>query len=101
MGLAPTRATVTRPSSTSAPATRRKAAEEISPGTATAWPRSSRPGVIVTVRPSTESRAPKPASIRSVWSRDWAGSVTLTGPSAQRPARRRAVLIWAEATGDA
>ena len=72
----------------------------MSPGTATPCPRSSAPGVTVTAVPSIDSFAPKPASMRSVWSRERTGSVTVTGPSAQRPARSSAVLTWAEATGE-
>ena len=81
VGLTPTRATVTRASPTIAAATSRKAADEMSPGTCTIVPCRG-PGVSVTVRPSVTTRTPNRRSIRSEWSRDGAGSLTDTGPSA-------------------
>ena len=100
VGLTPARATVTRASGTIAPATSRKAADEMSPGTCTVVPRSP-PGVRVTVRPRVPTPAPNRRSMRSEWSREGAGSVTDTGPSAPRPASRIADFTCAEATGDA
>ena len=73
----------------------------MSPGTATGWPESGAPGVSVIPSGPTVRRAPNPPSMRSVWSREGVGSRTVTGPSAQSPARSSAVLTWAEATGEA
>ena len=65
VGFTPTRRTVTRASGTMRPATRRKAADEMSPGTWTAAARSG-PGCNVTVRASgRSSRAPNARSITS------------------------------------
>ena len=69
----------------------------MSPGTSTRVPRG-RDGVTLTVRPSTTSGTPMPRSIRSVWSRERSGSVTLVSPSAERPASRMALFTWALAT---
>ena len=59
---------------------------------------------MVTRRPpsaaaSTVTSAPIAASIRSVWSRDARGSITVVAPGACRPASSTADLTWAEATG--
>jgi hypothetical protein len=48
--------------------------------------------------PSRSTRTPKDGSIRSVWSRLWAGSRTVVRPTACRPASSTAVLICALAT---
>ena len=48
---------------------------------------------------STQTSAPKWASILSVWSREASLSMTVVRPRALRPASRTADLIWAEATG--
>ena len=99
VGFTPTRRTVTRASGTIRPATSRNAADEMSPGTCTAAPLSG-PGCSVTVRVSgRSSRAPNARSITSLWSREGAGSRTVTGPSARSPARRIADFTCAEAIG--
>ena len=65
-----------------------------------ALPAKLAPGVSVTVVPSTDSRRPEARQhALSVVARAH-GSVTVTGPSAQRPASSSAVLTWAEATGE-
>ncbi len=53
----------------------------------------------MTVRPSTDTGAPRAASARSVWSRVAAGSVTVVSPSAAMPASRMALFTWAVGTG--
>lgn len=98
VGLRPTPRTVTVASRTTRPATTRNAADEMSPGTVTAVARSG-PGTSRIVRPSLSTWAPNCRSMRSEWSRDGAGSTTVTGPSAARPARRIADFTCAEATG--
>src|SRR2546422_465344 len=99
VGFTPTRWIVTPGSPIIVAATSRKAADEMSPGTETVVPRRS-PGVSVTDRSPVTSCAPNCRSIRSEWSRDGAGSVTDTGPSAYSPASRTADLTWADATGE-
>ena len=102
LGLSPTFSTVSSAPGVIAAATSQKAAELMSPGTSTVCPCRLEPGVTVTtVRsgPLTSSCAPKARSIRSLWSRLWAGSITVVGPSAVRPASRIALFTWAEATG--
>ena len=102
LGLRPTFSTVSSAPGVMAAATSQKAAELMSPGTTTLWPRRRLPGVTITsVRPGppTSSWAPKAPNMRSLWSRLWAGSITVVGPSAVRPARRMALFTWAEATG--
>ena len=104
LGLRPTFSRSKSAPGTSRPATNQKAAELISPGTTTRWPWSRAPGVISTRGPPLASgsltrSAPKARSIRSLWSRERAGSITVVGPSALRPASSRALFTWAEATG--
>lgn len=48
---------------------------------------------------STEMSAPKPASMRSVWSRVATGSITVVCPGVLRPARSTADFTCAEGTG--
>ena len=48
---------------------------------------------------STVTVAPKWRSIRAVWSRVGAGSITVVRPGADRPAKMTADFTWAEATG--
>ena len=80
-----------------------KAAEDGSRGTATGWATSSGRPVRVMTRPSSVTSvvicAPKPASIRSVWSRVGSASITTVSPGAFSPARSTADLICALATG--
>ena len=76
----------------------RNAADEMSPGTRQSRPVSRRPGTTVTVSSSTRTSPPNADSIRSVWSRLRAGSTTVTGPEAERPASRIDDLTWALAT---
>ena len=102
LGLRPTFSTVSSAPGVMAPATSQKAAELMSPGTTTCWPRRQAPGTTVTSvwpGPPTVSSAPKARSMRSLWSRLWAGSITVVGPVAVRPASRMALFTWAEATG--
>ena len=60
-----------------APATRKKAALEMSPGIVMSWEKSSFPGVTVTVFPSETISAPKEESMSSVWSLDLVGSMMM------------------------
>ena len=102
LGLRPTFSTVRSAPGVIAPATSQKAAELISPGTTTDWPFSWAPGRTTTSvppGPPTLRSAPKARSMRSLWSRDWAGSITVVGPSAVSAASRIALFTWAEATG--
>ena len=102
LGLRPTFSTVSAAPGVMAPATSQKAAELMSPGTTTCWPRRLLPGVTVTSvppGPPTTRSAPKARSILSLWSRERAGSITVVGPSAVSAASRRALFTWAEATG--
>ena len=67
------------------PATRKYAAELMSPGTVIslgAWKLSSSTGKTVTLVPLRSRWTPKPVSICSVWSREMYGSVTVVGASA-------------------
>ncbi|MNW22308.1 hypothetical protein D3C71_2237130 [compost metagenome] len=48
---------------------------------------------------STESSAPNPRIMRSVWSRVITGSMTVVMPGALRPAKSTADFTWADATG--
>ena len=73
------------------------AAEEMSAGTQTSAA-FKRLFFTRTVSPSTEMSAPMAESMRSVWSRDFCGSVTRVSPSAESPARRTALFTCAEAT---
>ncbi len=75
----------------------------MSPGTTMSWAYSSWQGRMDAVAvPSSfiieETSAPKPFSISSVWFLERAGSVTVVGESAYRPASRMADFTWAEAT---
>ena len=64
------------------PAARKKAAEEISPGTAISFANSSSAGRIMAVVFSVQTSAPNSFSISSVWLREREGSVTFVSPSA-------------------
>jgi len=70
------------------------AAEDTSFGTAIAAAFSG-PGLMETVLPRTFIPAPKPASIRSPWSRDLNRSDMLVRPAARSPASSSAVLTCA------
>ena len=65
-----------------AAATRKNAADEMSAGTSTCVARNVCPPLTEAVAPSRPTRTPKAVSIRSVWSRVGAGSVTRVSPSA-------------------
>ena len=56
-------------------------------------------GLTVTRSPFFSMSAPMAAIIRSVWSRDSAGCITVVSPSAYSPAMRMHDLSWALATG--
>ena len=85
-------------------ATRGKAADDGSPGTAMVWPfRTPRPSMWMWRAPSpsvsTMTEAPKPASMRSVWSRVITGSITVVTPGVLRPARSTADFTCADGIG--
>ena len=80
-------------------ATRKKAAEEISAGTSISVAVSALPPVTAITPSSTLTGQPKPPSMRSVWSRVGAGSVTEVQPSAYRPASSTQDFTWALAMG--
>lgn len=80
-------------------ATTRNAALETSEGTVMFVPCNCAPPITVAERPSRSTGTPNCGSIRSVWSRLGAGSVTVVEPSACSPARSTAVFTWALATG--
>ena len=104
VGLTPTPRTVTRLPGTISAATSRNAAAEMSPGTVSRCGRSSASPVIVMARPAgvsvQRSSAPKPASMRSLWSRVGTASITVVRPGAFNPASSKADFTCAEATGD-
>ena len=87
---------------TIAAATSQKAAELISPGTITRWPWSlaGPTTVALMVSGSTITSAPNARNIRSLWSRDRAGSLTVVCPSVINPASKMQDFTWAEAIGD-
>ena len=80
-------------------ATRKKAAEEKSPGTGTSPASSRSVGETVMLPPSRRISAPADARRRSVWSRVQCGSWTVVVPSASRPASSTHDLTCALATG--
>jgi len=103
VGFIPTFSTTNSLPGTIDAATSQKAAEEGSPGTTIDCGFSSASPVIEMIRPSgtssTLSAAPKPVSIRSLWSRVATGSITRVVPGVLRPASRIADFTCAEATG--
>ena len=82
VGLTPTFRIVSSEPSTIAPATRKNAAEEISPGTRISTAYRSSGGSSVIVLPCVSTSTPKARNMRSVWSREGAGSITVVCPSA-------------------
>ena len=70
----------------------------MSAGTSTRAARSTCPPRTDAVAPSRPTLTPKAVSIRSVWSRVGAGSVTRVSPSAYSPASNSADFTWALAT---
>ena len=81
-------------------AARKGAADEKSPGTSSESGESRSAGHTVATGGLRSTRAPAPASIRSVWSRLGAGSTTVVGPpAAYSPASSTHDLTWALATG--
>ena len=99
VGFTPTWGRVSSLSSAMEAPTRKNAAEEMSAGTSRGPAASGVPPVTVLVAPSRRTGTPKPPSIRSVWSRVGAGSVTEVSPSAYRPASNTADFTWADAIG--
>jgi hypothetical protein len=84
----------------------RNAAEDGSPGTVRSSGGSCAGGESITTRhpPGTGSVStptPRSLSMRSVWSRETTGSVTVTGTAPLSPASSTALLICALALGDA
>ena len=96
VGFRPMLGTSTSEPGTISAAQTGNAALEGSRGTTMVWARSSGWPVRVISRPSgvstTEISAPKPASIRSVWSRVASFSITTVWPGAFKPASRTADL---------
>ena len=99
VGLSPSESSTRPEPGKMAAAQRKKAAEEMSPGTAAemAW-RDCGPEM------ETESRvrvsvAPKARRASSLWSRVRTASLTVVVPVVWRPARRTQVLTWALGTG--
>ena len=90
VGFMPTFSIVKSEPGTIAPATNQNAAELISPGTITVCPINFAPPTTVALMRSgsTFTVAPNARSIRSLWSRDRAGSVTVVSPSTIKPANR-------------
>ena len=86
-------------SGTTKPATKKKAAEEISPGTTTFWPVNCCGPVNIIFLPSTSSVPPNCRIISSVWSRVFSFSTTTEVPSACKAANKIADFTWALATG--
>ena len=86
-GLMPIPSTVSRALGWQQPATSQKAAPLMSPGTRTSMAESSE-GRTAMPKPSVATSAPMASIIRSVWSREAAGSLTLVSPSACIPAIR-------------
>ena len=99
VGLTPTPCMVSSEPGTIAPATRKNAAEEMSPGMVMSTACRSSGGLRVIILPWVSISTPSVRNIRSVWSREGAGSMTVVCPSAYRPASRMALLSCAEATG--
>ena len=77
----------------------KKAAEEMSAGTAISPGSRRSTERIVTASPSRPTAAPAAASIRSLWSRLGRPSTIRVSPSASSPAKSRQDLTWALATG--
>ena len=75
------------------------AADERSPGTVMSCASSAPARDRLTSAPARRTATPAPASIRSVWSRLGAGSVTVVVPSAARPAMSTHDFTCALATG--
>ena len=75
------------------------AADEMSPGTVSSIGVSGPAWISTRVALRRRTGTPIAKSIRSVWSRLGAGSSTVVGPSANRPASNTADLIWPLATG--
>ena len=104
VGLMPTFSIVSSAPGTTSAAINQNAAELMSPGTTTCCPCSCAPGCTITVGPSAACgwlirSAPKARSMRSLWSRESAGSITVVLPLAVNPASSKALLTWALATG--
>jgi hypothetical protein len=97
--LSPTSHRTIRDPGTIAAAAAWKAADDGSAGTVISSSSSSSVALIRTVKPSRSNGARARASMRSVWSRLWCGSVTLVCPVASRPAISTHDLTWAVATG--
>ena len=77
VGLTPTFRMVSSLPGTMAPATRKNAAEEMSAGTAMSTACRSSGGSRVITLPFVSISTPSARNIRSVWSREGAGSMTV------------------------
>ena len=86
-----------RPES-AAPA-RKKAAEEMSPGTVSRKPGIRSAGPRTSLRSSTRSARSRARNRRSVWSRESTRPSRMVSPSPRSAARSRALLTWALGTG--
>ena len=95
----PTPRRTSREPGTSTPAAMAKAALDGSPGTTSSSSVSSSVPATVTWRPLRCTVTPAAVSMRSVWSRLAAGSVTVVAPSAARPASSTHDFTCALATG--
>ena len=95
----PTSRTSTRDPGTMTAAAIMNAADERSPGTVRLCASSASARARLTSAPERRTATPAPASMRSVWSRLGAGSVTVVSPSADSPAISTQDFTWALATG--
>ena len=100
VGFTPTPTTVRVDPALNAAATRKKAAEERSPGMVRSHGVSRWPPVIAAPSASRSTPTPKAGRIRSVWSRDGAGSWTAVRPCAPRPASKTHDFTCALAMGE-
>ena len=98
VGLMPTPESLISALGCIAPATSQNAAPLMSPGTEMSTGCSSERAT-VTLSPFTSIFAPIADIMRSVWSRDIAGCLTVVSPSAWMPAMSRLDFTWADATG--
>ena len=83
VGFTPT-FSINRPSAAAPnnPATMKNAADEKSPGTCRRCGASPCGGYTVVSSPAVTKRTPQLANMRSLWSRQMAGAITVVGPSA-------------------
>ena len=100
VGLIPTFSSISSESGTKTAAAIKNAAEDISEGTSISVAKSSLQGFIVAEVFVVFKFAPNFFNINSVWSLDFAGSITVVGESAYNPARSMADFTCALATGE-